>query len=214
MLPGPGRLRRVPRHPPCRQADADHPAHRQGAGIGQDPRPRARRRRLRDQAVQPAGTARAAEGGAAPSRGDVPQVYRFGDIEVESAACDVRREGQPVDLTTLEFKLLSHFIRRRGHVLSRTSCSTQSGAPAYTSPTAWWTRTSRTCARRSRTTRRSPCTSRASAASATASMARNWARELHAILTSPPNAAGARRASLPSAVAVPRSGTHCAGGMP
>jgi len=53
------------------------------------------------------------------SQGDVPATYRFGRIEVDQSACVVRRDGQPVDVTTLEFKLLSHFIRRRGHVLSR-----------------------------------------------------------------------------------------------
>ena len=53
------------------------------------------------------------------SQGDVPQVTRFGRIEVDRSACTVRRDGAVVDVTTLEFKLLSHFIRRRGHVLSR-----------------------------------------------------------------------------------------------
>jgi DNA-binding response OmpR family regulator len=53
------------------------------------------------------------------SRGDLPETYRFGDIEVEFAACQVRRAGRRLDFTTLEFKLLSFFIRRRGHVLTR-----------------------------------------------------------------------------------------------
>jgi DNA-binding response OmpR family regulator len=48
------------------------------------------------------------------SRGDLPETYRFGDIEVEFAACQVRRAGRRLD-----FKLLSFFIRRRGHVLTR-----------------------------------------------------------------------------------------------
>jgi two-component system alkaline phosphatase synthesis response regulator PhoP len=53
------------------------------------------------------------------ARGDLPEVYRFGDIEVEFAACQVRRSGRLLDFTTLEFKLLSFLIRRRGHVLTR-----------------------------------------------------------------------------------------------
>jgi DNA-binding response OmpR family regulator len=53
------------------------------------------------------------------SRGDLPDTYRFGDVEVEFAGCHVRRAGQLVDVTTLEFKLLSLFIRRRGQVLAR-----------------------------------------------------------------------------------------------
>ena len=50
---------------------------------------------------------------------DTRQVVRFGDIEVDASACVVRRAGTPVDVTTLEFKLLSLFVRRKGHVLTR-----------------------------------------------------------------------------------------------
>jgi DNA-binding response OmpR family regulator len=46
-------------------------------------------------------------------------VYRFGDNEVDSARCEVRRNGAVVDTTATEFKLLSAFIRNRGRVLSR-----------------------------------------------------------------------------------------------
>ena len=52
-------------------------------------------------------------------QGEAPQVVRFGDVEVDATACIVRRGGVPVDVTTLEFKLLSLFIRRKGHVLTR-----------------------------------------------------------------------------------------------
>jgi DNA-binding response OmpR family regulator len=45
--------------------------------------------------------------------------YRFGDCEVDFDRGEVRRGGAPVDVTALEFRLLSAFIRRRGHVLSR-----------------------------------------------------------------------------------------------
>jgi DNA-binding response OmpR family regulator len=48
-----------------------------------------------------------------------PTVVRFGDVEVDLDACQARRNGRPVDLTTLEFKLLSLFVRRKGHVLTR-----------------------------------------------------------------------------------------------
>jgi two-component system alkaline phosphatase synthesis response regulator PhoP len=50
---------------------------------------------------------------------DTRQVVRFGDIEVDASACVVRRGGTPVDVTTMEFKLLSLFVRRKGHVLTR-----------------------------------------------------------------------------------------------
>jgi two-component system alkaline phosphatase synthesis response regulator PhoP len=46
-------------------------------------------------------------------------VYRFGDAEVDSARCELRRAGRPVELTSLEFKMLTAFIRNRGRVLSR-----------------------------------------------------------------------------------------------
>ena len=50
---------------------------------------------------------------------DVSDVLRFGDVEVNFARCDVRRSGQPVDLSALEFKLLTAFVRSRGRVLTR-----------------------------------------------------------------------------------------------
>ena len=45
--------------------------------------------------------------------------YRFGDIEVDFARAEVRRQGRAIELTPLEFKLLTVFIERRGRVVSR-----------------------------------------------------------------------------------------------
>jgi DNA-binding response OmpR family regulator len=45
--------------------------------------------------------------------------FRFGEYEVDFARCEVLRSGGPVDVTAVEFKLLSAFIRSRGRVLSR-----------------------------------------------------------------------------------------------
>ena len=45
--------------------------------------------------------------------------YRFGDVEVDFARCELRRAGQAVEMTALELKLLAAFIRNRGRVLSR-----------------------------------------------------------------------------------------------
>jgi two-component system alkaline phosphatase synthesis response regulator PhoP len=45
--------------------------------------------------------------------------FRFGDHEVDFARCEVSRNGSRVDVTAVEFKLLSAFIRSRGRVLSR-----------------------------------------------------------------------------------------------
>ncbi len=51
--------------------------------------------------------------------GDESQTYRFGDLEVDFARGELRRCGSPVELTALEFKLLTTFIRNRGRLLSR-----------------------------------------------------------------------------------------------
>jgi len=59
---------------------------------------------------------RTAHAGGGTASGDA---YRFGDVEVDFARCEVRRAGTVVDITAVEFKLLSAFIRRRGRVLSR-----------------------------------------------------------------------------------------------
>ena len=49
----------------------------------------------------------------------LPETYRFGEMEVDFARCELRRAGKPVEITAVEFKLLETFIRSRGRVLSR-----------------------------------------------------------------------------------------------
>jgi DNA-binding response OmpR family regulator len=46
-------------------------------------------------------------------------VFRFGDVSVDFERCEVKRGDVVVDLSALEFKLLSAFTRHRGRVLSR-----------------------------------------------------------------------------------------------
>ena len=46
-------------------------------------------------------------------------VYRFGAVEVDFDRAEVRNNGAPVDLTALEFRILSVFVERRGRVLTR-----------------------------------------------------------------------------------------------
>ncbi len=46
-------------------------------------------------------------------------VYRFGDAELDFTRCELRRGGKAVDLSALEFKLLSVFVRRSGRLLTR-----------------------------------------------------------------------------------------------
>ena len=48
-----------------------------------------------------------------------PEVFRFSGTEVDFARGEVRRGGARVDLSALEFKLLTVFVRSRGRVLTR-----------------------------------------------------------------------------------------------
>jgi len=47
-------------------------------------------------------------------------VLRVGDLEVNTVSHEVRRAGQPVDLTTKEYALLEYFVRNPNRVLTRT----------------------------------------------------------------------------------------------
>ena len=58
---------------------------------------------------------RRAAGGGEPEG----ERYQFDDIEVDFQRAELRRGGQPVELTPIEFKLLAVFVRARGRVLSR-----------------------------------------------------------------------------------------------
>ncbi len=51
--------------------------------------------------------------------GETPQVYRFGDVEVDLTRGEVRRSGAALATSALEFKLLTAFIHRRGRLLTR-----------------------------------------------------------------------------------------------
>ena len=47
------------------------------------------------------------------------ECVRFGDVEVDFRRGELRRAGAPVDLTPIEFKLLSLFVRAPGRLMSR-----------------------------------------------------------------------------------------------
>ena len=53
------------------------------------------------------------------SAGQASEVHRFGDAELDFGRCELRRGGKVVDLSALEFKLLSAFVKRSGRLLSR-----------------------------------------------------------------------------------------------
>jgi two-component system alkaline phosphatase synthesis response regulator PhoP len=45
--------------------------------------------------------------------------FQFGSVRVDFRRAEVLRDGQPVDLSALEFRLLRYFIEHRGETLSR-----------------------------------------------------------------------------------------------
>jgi len=47
------------------------------------------------------------------------ECYRFGDVEVDLRRGELRRGGVPVELTPIEFKLLTLFVRAPGRLMSR-----------------------------------------------------------------------------------------------
>jgi len=49
----------------------------------------------------------------------VPRIYRLGDAEVDFGRCELRRGGEAVEITAIEVKLLTAFVRNRGLVLTR-----------------------------------------------------------------------------------------------
>jgi DNA-binding response OmpR family regulator len=50
---------------------------------------------------------------------NAPEVYNFDDIEVDFTRGEVRRRGNPVEMTSLEFRLMETFVRNRGRIMSR-----------------------------------------------------------------------------------------------
>jgi len=49
----------------------------------------------------------------------VPEVHRFGDLEIDFGRVELRRGGTSIGITPLEFKILAALIKRRGRVVSR-----------------------------------------------------------------------------------------------
>lgn len=72
---------------------------------------RALQRRLQPQAAEP--------------------VWRFGDVEVDARTHEVRRRGELVHLTPIEFRLLLVLLRAQGAVLTHRQLLTQVWGPGY-----------------------------------------------------------------------------------
>ena len=49
----------------------------------------------------------------------LPETYQFGDARIDFRRAEVEREGQLIELSALEFKLLRYLIEHRGDALSR-----------------------------------------------------------------------------------------------
>jgi two-component system alkaline phosphatase synthesis response regulator PhoP len=52
-------------------------------------------------------------------RPEAPPAYRFGSVDVDFRRTEVHRDGQRVELSAKEFRLLRYLISRRGETLSR-----------------------------------------------------------------------------------------------
>lgn len=50
---------------------------------------------------------------------ELAEVVRFGDVEADLGSCQVRRDGETIEMTATEFKLLALFLRRKGRLLTR-----------------------------------------------------------------------------------------------
>jgi two-component system alkaline phosphatase synthesis response regulator PhoP len=55
----------------------------------------------------------------AAASGQLPETYQFGSVRVDFRRAEVERDGQRVELSALEFKLLRYLIEHRGAALSR-----------------------------------------------------------------------------------------------
>lgn len=64
-------------------------------------------------------------GAAAPEAAPVQMHYRFGEVEVDLAAREVRVAGDPVGLGPLEFRLVEYLVQNAGIAISRDQIMSQ-----------------------------------------------------------------------------------------
>ena len=82
---------------------------------------------------------------------ELPETYRFGEVEVDFARRELRLRGKPVEITLQEFKLLAAFIHHRGRVLTRDQILDEAwGSETYglTLQIAWLTITLPICGKK------------------------------------------------------------------
>jgi two-component system response regulator CpxR len=51
--------------------------------------------------------------------GSLPEALKVGDVELDPATREAKRDGRPLDLTSVEFNLLEVLLREAGRVVSR-----------------------------------------------------------------------------------------------
>ena len=49
----------------------------------------------------------------------VPEIYSFGDVEIDFVGFKIKRRGKEIELTSLEMDILRYFINHRGEVVAR-----------------------------------------------------------------------------------------------
>ena len=68
-----------------------------------------------------------------------PEMLQIVDVEIDVAGHSVKRDGEPVSLTPLEFDLLVALARKPRQVFTRRSCSSRSGVTGTRRTRAWST---------------------------------------------------------------------------
>jgi DNA-binding response OmpR family regulator len=53
------------------------------------------------------------------SESDIPEVHRFGDLEINLKKYEAHKKGKPIRLSPREYELLKWFIEREGEIISR-----------------------------------------------------------------------------------------------
>ena len=53
------------------------------------------------------------------SGSEIPEVHRFGNIEINLKKYEARKKGKPLKLSPREYELLRYFIERQGEIISR-----------------------------------------------------------------------------------------------
>jgi DNA-binding response OmpR family regulator len=53
------------------------------------------------------------------SGSEIPEVHRFGDLEINFKKYEARKKGKPIKLSPREYELLKWFIEREGEIVSR-----------------------------------------------------------------------------------------------